>query len=160
MKSTRQTNSTESDSIVAETCMLQLQLPYEGIYTNQVVEHKFGIGEDFQVYSGPISASRSLLPNLQIPTNVNDYLTMNSHPQSHLGTLGNFRADTAEKTGPDLTGPLTVLPITTTSQEVMSYSEDVWDLHKPRIRHLYLEEGRKLSEVMHQMKEEEGFKPS
>lgn len=36
-------------------------------------------------------------------------------------------------------------------RQVVSHPEDVWEMHRPRIRRLYIEEDKKLSEVMHQL---------
>jgi hypothetical protein len=160
MESTRKTSSTELDSVVAEARMLQPQLPCELTAMDEVIENEFGDAEYVQVYSGPILASHVSPPSLQVHTGDDNSLMINSHHQSYLGTPSDFPADAAEYTGPGLNTPLSVLPITMTSKQVMSYSEAAWDMHKPQIRHLYLESGKKLLEVMHQMKEEHGFRPS
>jgi hypothetical protein len=133
-------------------------MPYEERYANEAFEQQIGTGERFPVYHGPNLASHFLLPSPQSSLNDSYYLTMNTHRQPNLVTLGDFRTNIVEDTNP--TEPLTVLPFSKTGQEAMSYSEDIWDLHKPRVRQLYLEEDKKLPEVMRQMKEEKDFKPS
>jgi hypothetical protein len=52
--------------------------------------------------------------------------------------------------------PIQVIP----GQRHKSYTDNMWELHKPRIRQLYLQERRTLKEVMHVMREERGFLPS
>lgn len=154
MESAKQFSSTEFDTIVAERYMLPFQLPYEGSCTDRVVEQEFGMGADFQVHAGSISASCSLHSDLHNPPNFNN----GPHATSQLRTLDDFRTDGVEETLH--TEPPTPLTIPTKSTQGKSYSEDIWDLHKPQIWHLYLEEGKKLQEVMCQMRQDEGFEPS
>lgn len=66
-----------------------------------------------------------------------------------------------DRPGTSTTDVASVLPRTARAREQSeSYSEDVWEMYKPRIQQLYIEDNKKLHEVMQQMKEERDFKPS
>lgn len=58
-----------------------------------------------------------------------------------------------------VTAAILPLPINRATK-IESYTDDMWETHKPRIRQLYIEEDRKLKEVMQCMRDEQGFMPS
>ncbi|KAH8689875.1 hypothetical protein BGW36DRAFT_364616 [Talaromyces proteolyticus] len=121
---------------------VQFQPPHADDFANQTVQNELNIINGFQVSAARNSASfPTYLQNIHgVP-----FDSQNSIPM----TIAN-----------NSTTPVTIIPARTMSRQVISYPEDVWEMHRPRIRHLYIEKDKKLSEVMNQLDAEAEFKPS
>ncbi|KAK1761716.1 Clr5 domain-containing protein [Phialemonium atrogriseum] len=118
--------------------------PYsQDIFTDEIVKDTFG---PIQVPLG------STVPSLseEIPRNYD-------LPPFASGVTLAYQADATETAASELLLPS---PVPRTGPRFESYTDDIWEVHKPRIRELYIEKNKKLREVMQHMTEEKGFKPS
>jgi hypothetical protein len=161
MENTSHIGRAEPDSNVADAEHPQLQSLYTAVPTTEVFDDIFSSTEDPQVSIGPVSASLFSYPRRQAHSDINEESPWNyCHWQPNFGIPFDSHAGVAEKNSNAFTIPVTIVPSRTTNGQVKSYSEDVWETHKSKIRQLYIGHDKKLVDVMQQMNKEEDFKPS
>ena len=98
------------------------------------------------------------VPGQQTFTHVRDESETNCQLQSfNTENIFDIRTNAAEASTNISLIPLAVVQA---GQRLESYTQEVWESHKLQIHQLYIKEGKKLLEVMHQMRMEKGFSPS
>lgn len=152
-------NGIEPSSNVGEEATPHFQSLREDPVATDTLEEEFGPKVATLDLMG--SNSSSLLPFVlgwKVLPDVSEELAANHDPQPlNAGIIFDFQTDAAEASAEAIPVPLTIVRA---GRQLESYAEDVWELHKSRIRQLYIREDKKLREVMQQMREEKGFKPS
>lgn len=149
----------EPSSIAREETTPYLQSLRTDPFTASTVEDGFGFKAGTLDATGSSSSPLSafLLEHRVFP-DTNEEVTLNYTPGPlNFGTNCDSQTEVANISTKAIPVPLTTV---CAGRQLEVYEEDVWELYKSRIRQLYVEEKKKLREVMQQMREEENFKPS
>lgn len=160
MEYTSNTGRSETGPDVAEANLPQLQRLCKAAPTAGLINNDPNTTKYIPVSIGSVSTPPSSFPKIQSHSSIGEELNAYYGPQQ-LGSGIAFESQPGvdQAIPRAITIPVTTIPSRADISQVKAYSEDIWKIYKPRIRQLYIGEGKKLAEVMQQMKSEH-FHPS
>jgi len=160
MEHTSHTGRSETGPDVAEANLPQLQRLCEAAPTAELIDDNPNTTRYIPNSTGSVSASPASFPKIQPHPGISDKSSVYyCSQQLDSGKAFEFHPGVDIAIPCAITIPVTTIPRWAANSQAKAYSEDIWEMYKPRIRQLYIREGKKLAEVMQQMKSE-NFHPS
>lgn len=160
MEHTIYTGRSETGPDVAEASLPQLQHFCEAAPTAELINNDPNTTWYIPVSIGSVSTSPSSFPTIQPRPGIGEELHAYNYPQQLDSGIDLKLQPGVDRAIPcAITIPVTTIPSRAAISQVKAYPEDTWEIYKPQIRQLYIEEGKTLAEVMQQMKSEH-FHPS